>query len=138
MSDNASVQYNNNIPYVTVIGILAEAGVCPTESHLALPNVIRGLVFYETSEEESLVHCFLGHREMELALKNYFLLPDGRDIAVYTSKKDPNAKADPHNIPEHVYTARIFTPPSQKNPLLDLPFYCLECAGSLGLCQKVS
>lgn len=123
---------------VTVVGILTEEGVCPTEKHLALPNVIRGLVYHHQNVPQELHYCFLGEKEMDLALKNYFLLADGRDIAVYTSKKDMNAKTDPNNIPPHVYTARIFGPSDQKNPLLDLPFYCLECTGNLDLCQKVS
>lgn len=120
---------------VRVIGILAEEGCCPQESHLALPNVIRGLVYYEEDRKDTLLHCFLGNAEMDLAMGNYYLLEDGRDISVYTSKKNMQAKADPSRIPEHVFTARIFG--TEKNPLLDLPFYCLQCGdGNLHLCRK--
>ena len=120
---------------VTVIGILAENGCCPTEKHLALPNVIRGLVYHEENNPDLLFHCFLGNAEMDLAMANYYLLPDGRDIAVYTSKKDMNSKADPNNVPPHVFTARVFG--KEKNPLLDLPFYCTQCkSGHVHPCQN--
>ncbi len=122
---------------VTVIGVLAENGCCPTEKHLSLPNAIRGLVYHEIGNPDVLFHCFLGNAEMDLAMANYYLLPDGRDIAVYTSKKDMQAKADRNHVPPHVFTARVFG--KDKNPLLDLPFYCLKCKdGHIDICKKAA
>ncbi|MGL4524026.1 MAG: hypothetical protein ACRCVN_00700 [Spirochaetia bacterium] len=121
---------------VYVVGILTENGLCPTKNDLQLPNVIRGLVYIQDNQQ---IYTMLGEKEMQLAMENYYLLEDGRDIAVYTSKKDMHAKILPNTPPDVVYTARIFGPEEQKNPLLDLPFYCISCAnGTLQLCQKIA
>jgi hypothetical protein len=117
---------------IIVQGLLAENGQCPTAEMLKMPNVVRGFV-YQHPETQALTHCFLGEPEMDLSIQDHYLMPDGQDISVYTSKKDPDKPREEGIIPPTVFTARIMVAPSLPNPLLQLPFYHLE-QGTLQPC----